>query len=161
MKKAVILGCYGEIMLCDKDKIDYINFGFEDRIGVHFLEGKATNYGYQERVCKISVNGSVTTIRSDIYCNQIIEAQDFFEKCNVLPLNVQDLEIAKQRYALFTEVERLCKIAMKMRDKGLVEYQGETAESLDKKLTELNTQLENLKYYYETISFEKKEGIDA
>lgn len=161
MKKSVILGCYGEIMLCDKDKIDYINFGFEDRLGVHFLEGKATNYGYQERVCKISINGSVTTIRSDIYCNQIIEAQDFFEKYNVLPLNVQDLEIAKQRYALFTEVERLCKIAMKMRDKGLVEYQGETAESLDKKLTELNTQLENLKYYYETISFEKKEGIDA
>lgn len=161
MKKAVILGCYGEIMLCDKDKIDYINFGFEDMVGESFVDGELKRYNYRERVCKISVNGSVATVRSDIYCNQIIEAQEYFEKCNVLPLNAQDLEIAKQRYALFTEVERLCKLAMKMRDKGLVEYQGETAESLDKKITELDAKLENLKYYYETVSFDKKEGSDA
>lgn len=161
MKKAVILGCYGEIMLCDKEKIDYINFEFEDRFGENFIDGELKRYNYRERVCKISVNGSVTSVRSDIYCNQIIEAQDFFEKSNILPLNSQDLEIAKQRYALFTEVERLGKIAIKMRDNGLVEYQGETAESLEKKITEIDAQLENLKYYYETVSFDKKEGIDA
>lgn len=160
MKKSVILGCSGEIMLCDKEKIDYINFGFEDMVGESFIDGELKKYNYRERVCKISVNGSVTTIRSDIYCNQIIEAQDFFEKYNVLPLNAQDLEIAKQRHSIFTEVERLCKIAMKMQEKGLEEYQGETAESLDKKLTELATQLENLKYYYESVFPNKQEGID-
>lgn len=160
MKKAVILGCYGEIMLCDREKIDYI-FGFENMVGESIIEGELKRYNYRERECKISVNGSVATVRSDIYCNQIIEAQEFFEKYNVLPLNAQDLEIAKQRGALFAEVERLCELAMKMRDKGLVEYQGETAESLDKKLTELDKQLENLKYYYEAVSFDKKEGSDA
>lgn len=161
MKKAVILGCYGEVMLCDKEKIDYINFGFEDMVKEDLIDGELKRYNYRERVCKISINGSVATVISDIYCNQIIEAQDFFEKSNVLPLNAQDLGIAKQRHSLFTEVERLCKIAMQMRDKGLVEYQGETAESLDKKFTELDAQLENLKYCYEIVSFGKKEGTDA
>lgn len=144
MKKSIIIGCQGDVIFCEKENIDFISFTMGKIIEDCLIEGRLESIEYLTRVCNISIKGNITTFKTELVGNQMIEAQEIFEEIGTLALNVKDFNVLKKRISLLKEVAEIYKIANFMLENGINKHNGVTIEELEKKSNNIDAEIKNL-----------------